>query len=61
MLARHQWLIPVILASQEIEIRMIMVQSQLGQIVCKPYLKKQNKTKKLIIKKVWWNSSRCMP
>jgi hypothetical protein len=32
-LARHWWLIPVILATQEAEIRRILVQSQLWQIV----------------------------
>jgi hypothetical protein len=31
--ARHQWLILVILATQEAEIRRTMIQSQLGQIV----------------------------
>jgi hypothetical protein len=34
-LARHWWLTPVILATQEAEIRRIVVQSQPGQIVCK--------------------------
>jgi hypothetical protein len=34
-LPRHQWLTPVILATQESEIRRIVVRSQLGQIVCK--------------------------
>jgi hypothetical protein len=33
MLARHLWLMTVILATQEAEIRRIMVQSQLSQIV----------------------------
>jgi hypothetical protein len=31
----YQWLMPVILASWEAEIRRIMVQGQLRQIVCK--------------------------
>jgi hypothetical protein len=32
-LARYQWLTPVILATQEAELRKIAVGSQLGQIV----------------------------
>jgi hypothetical protein len=32
-IAGHQWLTPVILATQEAEIRRIVVGSQLGQIV----------------------------
>jgi hypothetical protein len=31
--ARHQWLTPVILATQKAEIRRIVVQTQLGQTV----------------------------
>jgi hypothetical protein len=42
---RHQWLMPVILATQETEMRKIGVQCHLGQIVHKtisekPYTKK---------------------
>jgi hypothetical protein len=32
--ARHQWLTPVILATQETEIRRIAIRSQPGQIAC---------------------------
>jgi hypothetical protein len=34
-LARHRWLMPIMLATQEAEIRRIMVWGQSGQIVCK--------------------------
>jgi hypothetical protein len=37
------WLVPVIPASQEAEVRKIMVQSQPGQIVLKPIEKTQHK------------------
>jgi hypothetical protein len=33
-LARHRWLIPIILSTQEAEIKRIVVQSQPGQTVC---------------------------
>jgi hypothetical protein len=39
--ARHWWLTPVILATQEAEIRRIMVGSQPGQIVLETLLKKK--------------------
>jgi hypothetical protein len=35
ILARHQWLTPVILATQEAEIRRIVIQNQLKEVVCK--------------------------
>jgi hypothetical protein len=38
--AWHQWLIPVILATQEVEIRNFTVQRQLQQIVCKALSRK---------------------
>jgi hypothetical protein len=43
---------PIILATQEAEIRKIKVQSQPGQIVI---------LKKPFTKKGWWNGSRCRP
>jgi hypothetical protein len=49
-LARHQWLTPVILATQEAEIRRIIVQSQPSQIVQETLSRKKiNK----ITKKGW--------
>jgi hypothetical protein len=35
-LAGHQWFMPVIPATQEVEIRRIVVWSQPGQIICEP-------------------------
>jgi hypothetical protein len=40
ILAGGQWITPVILATQETEIRRILFQSQLRQIVCKPLSQK---------------------
>jgi hypothetical protein len=51
-----QWLTPVILATQEAEIRRIIVWSQPGKIVCKTLSQK-----KPITKKGWWSGSRCRP
>jgi hypothetical protein len=55
--ARHQWLTPVIPATQEAEIRRIVVQSHIGQIVQEIQSQKYPKQKK----KNWWSSSRCAP
>jgi hypothetical protein len=52
--ARCWWLPPVILATQEAEIRRITVQGQPGQIVHKTLSRKNTK-------KGWWNGSRCRP
>jgi hypothetical protein len=40
ILAGHQWLMPIILATQETEIKRIMVRSQPRQIVHKPLSRK---------------------
>jgi hypothetical protein len=50
-LARCWWLMPVILVTQEAEIRRIVVQSQPGQIVVHETLSQKKKNHK----KVWWH------
>jgi hypothetical protein len=46
--AGHQWLPPIILATQEAEIRRIMVQSQPRQIVCETLYKKGGEVAQVI-------------
>jgi hypothetical protein len=53
---RSQWFTPIVLATQEAEIRRIVVGSQPGQIVWKTL-----SWKKPIPKKGWWSGSRCRP
>jgi hypothetical protein len=52
MLAGHWWLSPIILATQEAEIRRIAVPSQPGQIDCETLSQKCPTQKK-----DWWNGS----
>jgi hypothetical protein len=54
--SRVQWLTPVILATQEAEIRRIEVRSQPGEIV-RETLSQKSLTKY----KCWWSGSRCRP
>jgi hypothetical protein len=56
MAAMCQRLLPLILAAPEAEIRRIVVQSHLGQIVCETLSQKQASQKM-----GWWSDSRCMP
>jgi hypothetical protein len=59
LLARHWWITPVILATQEAEIRRIAVWTQPGQIVHETLSQKkksQNKKEKRL-----WSGSRCRP
>jgi hypothetical protein len=55
--ARHWWLTPIILTTQEEEIRRILIQSQPGQIVCETLSQKNPSHKK----KGWWSGSRLGP
>jgi hypothetical protein len=52
----HQWLTPIILATQEAEIRIITVQSQPGKIVYETLSLKVPSQKR-----DWWNGSRYRP
>jgi hypothetical protein len=53
----YQWLTPIILTTQDTEIRRIMVGSQPGQIVLKTLFEKTLKKKG----GAWWIVSRCRP
>jgi hypothetical protein len=58
-LARWRWLTPVILATQEAEIRRILVWSQSqANSLQDPISKKKKKPSQ---KKLWWSGSRCRP
>jgi hypothetical protein len=59
--ARHQWLTPVILATQEAEVRRITVLSQPGQIVCKTLSQRNPSQRKRGVGVERWNGSRCRP
>jgi hypothetical protein len=48
MKAGSQWLMPVIPATKEVQIRRIIVQSQPKQIIERPYLKKTHHKKGLV-------------
>jgi hypothetical protein len=53
--ARHQWCTPVILATQDAEIRRIVARSQPGNSLWNPILKKK------ITEKGWCSGSSCRP
>jgi hypothetical protein len=53
----YQWLMPVILATKEAEIRRTMVRSQPRQIVHKTLSQKKTHHRK----RAWWSGSRCRP
>jgi hypothetical protein len=55
-LTRCQWLMPIILATQEAEIRRITVPIQPRQIVLQDSISKKSSTKK-----DWWSGSKHRP
>jgi hypothetical protein len=55
LLARCQWLTPVILATQEAETGGSQFKASEGKYFVRPH------SKKLITKKGWWSGSRCRP
>jgi hypothetical protein len=52
VVAGHVWLTPIILATQEAEIRKIIIQSQPGQIICETLSQKILPQKKLLNKQM---------
>jgi hypothetical protein len=63
--ARHRWLTPIILATQEAEIRRIEIQIHTGQIVREALSQKKKtnpkKPHKPIMKKDCWSGSKSRP
>jgi hypothetical protein len=57
--AVHQWLLPVIPATQDADQEDHSLKPTPGKKFMRPYLKK--KKKKKITKKGWWSGSRCRP
>jgi hypothetical protein len=53
-----QWLMPVILTTEEAEIKKITVQSQSMQIFCR---KLSQGKKNISLKRGWWSGTRCRP
>jgi hypothetical protein len=47
-IVRHQWLTPVILATQKTKTRRITVQSQLGEIICETLSRQTHHKKELV-------------
>jgi hypothetical protein len=58
---RCWWLIPVILATQETEIRRIVVQRQPRQMVYETLSQKKKTKKTPFTKQGWWSGSRGRP
>jgi hypothetical protein len=60
--AGHWWLTPIILATQEAEIRKIIVQTQPRQVIFKTLSQKKKKKRPTThTNKGWWSGLRCRP
>jgi hypothetical protein len=55
IIVTRQWFMPVILVTQEVEIKTIAIRSQPGHILARPYLENT------LHKNNWWSGSRCRP